>query len=61
MTQASKYRKLSMAPGRIRVTKRYLDGIEDGRPVSLTFHFWSGQQVQYTVQRDGTVVTGSAS
>ena len=50
-----------MAPGRIRVTKRYLDSIEDGQPVSLTFHFWSGQQVQYTVQRDGTVVTGSAS
>lgn len=46
--------------GTIELTKRYLDSLEDGQPVSLTFHFWSGKTVQFTVTRDGTVVTGVA-
>ncbi|MFJ4526583.1 hypothetical protein ACIP4Y_37765 [Streptomyces sp. NPDC088810] len=29
------------------------------RPVTLTFHFWSGASVTYHVTRSGTTVTGS--
>jgi endoglucanase len=46
--------------GTIKLTKRYLDSLKDGEPVSLTFHFWSGKTLEYTVTRDGTVVTGTA-
>lgn len=46
--------------GTIELTKRYLDSLEDGEQVSLTFHFWSGETLEYTVTRDGTVVTGTA-
>ncbi|HEX2144997.1 MAG TPA: cellulase family glycosylhydrolase [Glycomyces sp.] len=46
--------------GTIQLTKRYLDSLKDGQPVSLTFHFWSGQTLEYTVTRDGTTVTGAA-
>jgi endoglucanase len=45
--------------GTIRLTKRYLDSLRDGEPVSLTFHFWSGKTLQYTVTRHGTAVTGA--
>jgi aryl-phospho-beta-D-glucosidase BglC (GH1 family) len=45
--------------GTILLTKRYLDSLKDGEPVSLTFHFWSGQTIEYTVTRDGTAVTGA--
>ncbi|WP_251152622.1 cellulase family glycosylhydrolase [Cellulosimicrobium sp. Marseille-Q4280] len=34
--------------------------VTDGAPVTLTFHFWSGEVVEYTVQRDGATVTGTA-
>ncbi|MFC8800782.1 cellulase family glycosylhydrolase, partial [Promicromonospora sp. NPDC057138] len=46
--------------GTIQLTKRYLDSLKDGEPVSLTFHFWSGQTLEYTVTRDGATVTGTA-
>ncbi|MDR7384741.1 cellulase family glycosylhydrolase [Promicromonospora iranensis] len=46
--------------GTIRLTKRYLDSLQDGEPVSLTLHFWSGQTLEYTVTRDGAVVSGTA-
>lgn len=44
--------------GTIELTKRYLNSIKDGSPVSLTFHFWSGKTFEFTVTRDGTAVTG---
>jgi aryl-phospho-beta-D-glucosidase BglC (GH1 family) len=43
--------------GTIELTKRYLDSIKDGQPVSLTLHFWSGKTLEYTLTRDGSVVT----
>jgi aryl-phospho-beta-D-glucosidase BglC (GH1 family) len=46
--------------GTIELTKRFLDSIKDGSPVSLTFHFWSGKTLEYTVTREGAVVTGVA-
>ncbi|WP_205325024.1 hypothetical protein [Glycomyces sp. YM15] len=29
--------------------------------VNLTFHFWSGTTLEYTLERSGTTVTGSAA
>jgi aryl-phospho-beta-D-glucosidase BglC (GH1 family) len=46
--------------GTITLTKRYLDSLKDGEAVSLTFHFRSGQTLQYTVTRDGSAVSGTA-
>ncbi|MFC8797784.1 cellulase family glycosylhydrolase [Promicromonospora sp. NPDC057138] len=46
--------------GTILLTKLYLDSLKDGEQAYLTFHFWSGQTLEYTVTRDGTVVTGTA-
>ncbi|MFC8800373.1 hypothetical protein ACFT2C_21770 [Promicromonospora sp. NPDC057138] len=46
--------------GTITLTKRYLDSLKDGEPVSLTFHFRSGQTLEYTVTRSGSAVTGTA-
>jgi hypothetical protein len=46
--------------GTIELTQRFLDAVSDGSPVTLTFHFWSGKTLQYTVTRDGTAVTGVA-
>lgn len=34
--------------------------VDDRRPVRLTFHFWSGVTIDYTVVRDGTEVSGTA-
>ncbi|MDQ0577415.1 cellulase family glycosylhydrolase [Agromyces albus] len=44
--------------GTILLTKLYLDSLKDGEQAYLTFHFWSGQTLQYTVTRNGTAVTG---
>ncbi|WP_079575567.1 cellulase family glycosylhydrolase [Krasilnikoviella flava] len=35
--------------------------VTDGAPVTLTFHFWSGDTVEYTVTRDGAAVIGTAA
>lgn len=35
--------------------------VDEARPVTLTFHFWSGQLLTYTVTRTGTSVTGTVS
>jgi endoglucanase len=47
--------------GTILLTKRYLNALKDGEPVSLTFHFWSGQTIEYTVTRNGDTVTGTVA
>jgi endoglucanase len=38
----------------------FFDEVNDDAPVTLTFHFWSGATVEYTVTKSGTTVTGSA-
>ncbi len=48
------------AAGRIILRPRFFQDVADQRPVKLTFHFWSGDKVTYTVVRDGTAVTGTA-
>lgn len=47
--------------GTIQLTAQFLAAIDENRPVTLKFHFWSGQIVQYTITRTGTTVTGVAS
>ncbi|MEV0273900.1 cellulase family glycosylhydrolase [Hamadaea sp. NPDC050747] len=48
------------AAGTIALTDTFFNEVTDGSPVTLTFHFWSGATVQYTVVRSGGVVTGTA-
>ncbi|WP_042396644.1 cellulase family glycosylhydrolase [Streptacidiphilus carbonis] len=43
----------------ITLTSDFLNALTDGSPVTLTFHFWSGSTVAYTVTRSGTSVTGT--
>jgi aryl-phospho-beta-D-glucosidase BglC (GH1 family) len=39
----------------------FFNAVTDGQPVTLTFHFWDGSQMNYTVTKNGTTVTGTAS
>ncbi|ACZ29221.1 Cellulase [Xylanimonas cellulosilytica DSM 15894] len=43
----------------IVLTPAFFAEVTDGTPVRLTFHFWSGETVEYTVTRTGTTVTGT--
>ncbi|MBO3095012.1 cellulase family glycosylhydrolase [Cellulomonas dongxiuzhuiae] len=45
------------ATGTILLTPEFFAEVADGR-VTLTFHFWSGEQVTYTITRTGTTVVG---
>jgi aryl-phospho-beta-D-glucosidase BglC (GH1 family) len=47
--------------GTIILPPEFCDAVADGRPVTLTFHFYSGAQVTYEITKSGTTVTGSAS
>ncbi|WP_328502735.1 hypothetical protein OG828_28525 [Streptomyces sp. NBC_00457] len=42
----------------IKLTSDPFKEFDDGRTVSLTFHFWSGKTVTYNVSKSGTTVTG---
>ncbi|WP_198667257.1 cellulase family glycosylhydrolase [Glycomyces dulcitolivorans] len=46
--------------GEIELPARFFENVRDGDPVTLTFHFWSGKTLEYTVTRTGTAVTGTA-
>ncbi|MYS88655.1 MULTISPECIES: cellulase family glycosylhydrolase [Streptomyces] len=37
----------------------FLDALRDGEPVTLTFHFYSGEKLMYHVKKSGDSVTGS--
>ena len=43
----------------ITLTPTFFAEVNDTAPVTLTFHFWSGAIVKYTVTRTGTTVTGT--
>ena len=45
----------------ITLTSGFLAAINDGAPVKLVFHFWSGATVTYHVVKSGSTVTGSVS
>jgi endoglucanase len=46
--------------GTIILKTDYLNGIEDGRSATLTFHFWGGGEISYEVTRSGSTLTGTA-
>ncbi|GAA1857450.1 cellulase family glycosylhydrolase [Myceligenerans crystallogenes] len=48
------------ANGAIILRPAFFNEVADARPVRLTFHFWSGEKVSYTVTREGTAVSGAA-
>lgn len=45
--------------GAILLRPAFFAEVADATPVVLTFHFWSGETVRYTVVRAGTAVTGT--
>ncbi|WP_205327270.1 cellulase family glycosylhydrolase [Glycomyces sp. YM15] len=45
----------------IQLTKALLDEFDEGAPVTLRFHFWSGAVLEYTVTKNGDVVTGTVA
>jgi hypothetical protein len=47
--------------GTILVPDQFVTAIRDGEPVTITYHFWGGDSVTYTVTKNGTTVTGTAS
>lgn len=44
----------------ITLKPEFFAEVNDARPVTLTFHFWSGTQITYTVTKSGSNVTGTA-
>jgi endoglucanase len=42
----------------ITLTSDFFAEVNDNSPVTLTFHFWSGELVTYKVTRSGSAVTG---
>ena len=47
--------------GTITVPTSFVNAIREGEPVTITYHFWGGESVDYTVTKNGTTVTGTAS
>ena len=45
----------------VDLTPAFFGAINDGAPVTLTFHFWSGTIVTYHVTRSGSSVTGTTA
>ncbi|GGN97731.1 cellulase family glycosylhydrolase [Saccharibacillus kuerlensis] len=43
---------------KIVLTPTLLDTLRDNDPVTLTFHFWSGDKLTYTITKNGTSVSG---
>lgn len=44
----------------ITLKPEFFAEVNDNRPVTLTFHFWSGARITYTVVKNGSSVTGTA-
>ncbi|MEO3755823.1 cellulase family glycosylhydrolase [Streptomyces sp. B6B3] len=49
------------AAGRITLTEAFFAEVTDNSTVNLTFHFWSGETVTYTLTRSGSTITGTAT
>jgi endoglucanase len=45
----------------INLTSDYFKALNDGAPVTLTFHYWSGASVTYHLTKSGTNVTGTVN
>ncbi|OWR30802.1 cellulase [Saccharibacillus sp. O23] len=46
------------ANGKIVLRPALLDTLKDGQPVTLTFYFWSGDKLTYTITKTGANVSG---
>lgn len=46
--------------GKIKLQQAFFNEVNDGT-VTLKFHFWSGEIVNYTIKKSGSTVTGTAS
>jgi endoglucanase len=44
----------------ITLKPEFFAEVNDNRPVTLTFHFWSGARINYTITKNGGNVTGTA-
>jgi len=44
----------------ITLKPEFFAEVNDNRPVTLTFHFWSGARINYTFTKNGSSVTGTA-
>nr|WP_229402402.1 cellulase family glycosylhydrolase [Micromonospora okii] len=53
--------KPDYAGNSIALTPAFFAEVNDNSPVTLTFHFWSGERVTYKVTRSGTAVTGATA
>jgi endoglucanase len=49
------------AGGQITLTEAFFAEINDNSTVNLTFHFWSGETVTYTLTRSGSTITGTTA
>jgi aryl-phospho-beta-D-glucosidase BglC (GH1 family) len=47
--------------GNITLTSTYLNALADARPVTLTVDFWSGKKVAFSLVKNGSTVSGTAS
>lgn len=47
------------AAGTVTLPQAFFAAVRDGAPVNLTFHFWSGTRVSYTVTRSNEEVSGT--
>jgi aryl-phospho-beta-D-glucosidase BglC (GH1 family) len=52
--------KPSYATNEITLTQSFFNEVNDGT-VILKFHFWSGAIIEYTITKNGTSITGTAS
>ncbi len=52
--------KPSYATNEITLTQSFFNEVNDGT-VILKFHFWSGAIIEYTITKNGTNITGTAS
>ncbi|WP_110930279.1 cellulase family glycosylhydrolase [Paenibacillus bouchesdurhonensis] len=46
--------------GKIKLQQAFFNEVNDGT-ITLKFHFWSGEIVNYTIKKNGSTVTGTAS
>jgi endoglucanase len=46
--------------GAITLMPDFFDAVDDNREVTLTFHFWSGETVEYSIITSEGSVTGTA-
>jgi endoglucanase len=45
----------------ITLKQTFFAETRDNSTINLTFHFWSGEIVTYTLTRSGTTITGTAT